>query len=141
MHVRFLGAATALCLLATASVAAAATLHFAAKLSGGQETPPNDSKGKGQVSATLDTESMTFSYKGDYSGLTGPATAAHFHVGGPGESGPPVVPLTSPASPVSGTATLTAAQVGDLKAGKWYFNVHTAAHPGGELRGQLKAAH
>ncbi len=40
--------------------------------------------------------------------------------------------------PVSGTASMTDAQIADLEAGKWYVNIHTAAHPGGEVRGQLK---
>jgi len=130
----------ALCLLGAAGGSSAATLKFAAQLTGAQETPPNDSQGKGQVSASLDTASKTFTYSASYSGLTGPATGAHFHLGAPGKSGPPVVPVANPANPISGTATLTDAQVHDLKAGKWYFNVHTAAHPGGEIRGQLKAA-
>ena len=37
------------------------------------------------------------------------------------------------------STTLTAAQMADLAAGKWYFNVHTAAHMSGEIRGQLAA--
>ncbi|MDB5424047.1 MAG: hypothetical protein JWQ29_1463, partial [Phenylobacterium sp.] len=44
-------------------------------------------------------------------------------------------------SPIKGTATLTDAQIADLNAGKWYFNVHTAANPGGEIRGTVTAAH
>ena len=43
----------------------------------------------------------------------------------------------SVASPISGTATLTDAQAADLEAGKFYFNIHTAANPGGEVRGQV----
>jgi CHRD domain len=39
---------------------------------------------------------------------------------------------------LSGTATLTDAQIADLKAGKWYVNIHTGNNPGGEIRGQLK---
>ena len=43
------------------------------------------------------------------------------------------------ASPIRGDATLTDAQMKDLQDGKWYFNIHTAAHPDGEIRGQLAA--
>ena len=81
------------------------------------------------------------SYKGSYSGLTGPATAAHFH--GPAESGNnaavqiPVFSDTTAKSPFEGEATLTDAQASDLMAGKWYFNIHTAANKGGEIRGQV----
>jgi hypothetical protein len=101
--------------------------------------PPNLTTGKGTVSATL-TKTKAFTYNATYAGLTGPAVAAHFH--GPavlGANAPPTVP--NPANPIAGAATLTDAQIADLQVGKWYFNVHTAAHPGGEIRGQLKAAH
>jgi hypothetical protein len=45
--------------------------------------------------------------------------------------------MSSLANPMKGTATLDDGQIADLKAGKWYFNIHTAANPGGEIRGQL----
>ena len=49
------------------------------------------------------------------------------------------VPIPNVASsPVEGSATLTDAQAADLMAGKYYINVHTAANPGGEIRGQVK---
>jgi len=67
---------------------------------------------------------------------------AHFHgPAAPGANAPPVVPVPAAnlANPMTGTATLDDGQIADLKAGKWYFNIHTAANPGGEIRGQLPA--
>jgi hypothetical protein len=118
----------------------AAMESYTATLNGASEVPPNDTKGTGAVTATYDTATKKFTYTATYSGLTGAATAAHFH--GPAAAGvnaPPVVPIapTALASPIKGDATLTDAQAADLQSGKWYFNVHTAAHGPGEIRGQL----
>lgn len=125
----------------TAAAAQAETLKFTAALSGAQEVPANAAKGAGSLSATLDAATRVFTYQATYSGLTGPAAAAHFHGPAPaGANAPPVIPVASPTSPIKGQATLTEAQIADLKAGRWYLNVHTAAHPGGEIRGQLTAA-
>jgi len=88
--------------------------------------------------ASLNKDTSVLTWKISYSGLTGPATAAHFH--GPAMAGANagvVLPFASATSPIEGTATLTAAQVADLTAGKWYANVHTAANKGGEIRGQV----
>ena len=41
-------------------------------------------------------------------------------------------------SPIVGSAEVTAAQIADMKAGMYYINLHTAANPGGEIRGQIK---
>jgi hypothetical protein len=43
-------------------------------------------------------------------------------------------------SPIKGSAALSPAQVADVLAGKWYVNLHTAANPGGEVRGQVMPA-
>jgi hypothetical protein len=135
--------ALAVCFAAAALVisvpATAAVVHFTAKLTGGAETPPNDTKGAGNAAVSLDTTTKKITWKVTYSGLTGPATMAHFHGPAPvGQAAGVAVPLTPPlASPVRGSATLTDTQVGDLKAGQWYVNIHTAAHPDGEIRGQL----
>jgi CHRD domain len=72
------------------------------------------------------------------SGLTGPATAAHFHgPAEPGKNAGVAVPITPATGPMHGSVTLTDAQASDLLAGHWYVNVHTDANKGGELRGQL----
>ena len=110
-----------------------------AMLKGSDEVPANTEKGTGMVMATLDTATKVFSYEATYKDLTGPATAAHFHgPAAPGTNAGPVVPVPAPVtSPIKGTATLTDAQIADLVAGKWYVNVHTAANPPGEIRGQV----
>ena len=62
-------------------------LHYKAALTASAETPPNDSKGSGALTATFDTASKKLDWTVDYSGLTGPAVAAHFH--GPPQSAKP----------------------------------------------------
>ena len=137
MHNRFAAGAAALLLL-MAGAASAETLKYMAQLKGPAEVPANTTAGTGTVMATLDTGSKAFDYTITYSGLTGPAMAAHFHgPAAPGSNAPPVVMVMGISSPKTGAATLTDAQIADLKAGMWYFNIHTAAHPGGEVRGQL----
>ena len=86
-------------------------VSYKADLKGATEVPPNDSKGTGAVDATYDTTSKKLSWTVTYSGLTGPATAAHFH--GPAAANanaPPVVPISGNlASPIKGDVTLTEA--------------------------------
>ena len=112
---------------------------FTTQLRGANEVPPNASPGTGSVDAVLNKDTNLLRWKVNYSGLTGPATAAHFH--GPANVGANAgVALGWPApikSPMEGSATLTAAQAAELLAGRWYANIHTAAHPGGEVRGQM----
>jgi hypothetical protein len=124
--------------LTFAGAASAAVEHYEMKLAGSKEVPPTDSKGTGKVTAILDTKTKVFSYSVTYSDLSGPATMAHFH--GPalaGVNAPPIIVVKDLASPMKGSETLTDAQIADLHAGKWYFNIHTDAHKGGEIRGQL----
>ena len=125
-------------LLAFASPSYAETLKFKADLKGSTEVPPNSTAGTGTVTASYDTATKQLTWDGTYSGLTGPATAAHFHgPADPGKNAGVAVPITPATSPLHGTATLTDAQASDLEAGHWYVNVHTADNKGGEIRGQL----
>jgi hypothetical protein len=113
---------------------------FRATLSGAAEVPANASPGTGALEATLDKSTSVLKWKLTYSGLTGPATMAHFHGPAmPGTNAGVVVPFPNPANPIEGQTTLTPAQSADLLAGKWYVNVHTAQNPGGEIRGQVLA--
>ncbi len=126
--------------VAFVSVASAATINYSAKLSGAREVPKTDSKGTGTFKGTLDTTTKVLTYTLTFDKLSGPATAAHLH--GPatrtGSAGV-MAPLgdKGPTSPVSGTVTLTDDQVKALQTNKVYVNVHTAANPGGEIRGQV----
>ena len=129
-------ACAAALVLATPSMAAMVNLK--ADLKASNEVPPNDSKGTGTLTATYDDASKKLTWKGSTKGLSGAATAAHFH--GPAESGKNAgvaVPITgAEKDSFEGSATLTDAQASDMMAGKWYVNVHTAANKAGELRGQ-----
>jgi hypothetical protein len=108
-------------------------------MKGSLEVPPNTTAGTGTLDLTVDTGTKVADYSLAWSGLTGPAVAAHIH--GPAEAGKNAGVEVSfgkdPVSPVKGTATLTDAQIKDLQAGLFYVNVHTAANPKGEIRGQV----
>lgn len=134
--------AAALGLSACGSMMASNTTALHAKLSGANEVPANASAGSGTLDASLDKQSNVLTWTVSYSGLTGPVKAGHFH--GPAAAGANAgVALGftgSVESPIKGSATLSAAQAADVLAGKWYVNLHTAANPGGELRGQVMPA-
>jgi hypothetical protein len=132
-------ALTLAALLGASSAAVAETVSFKVALNAQSEVPANDSKGTGTADITYDSASKVLTWSVTYSGLTGDATAAHFHgPAEPGKNAGVVVPIGSkPTSPANGTATLTDAQAADLMAGRWYVNVHTAAHGAGEIRGQV----
>ncbi len=134
---------TMLATIALASAVAFCGPAFAEKLKatldGKAEVPATTSAGKGTADLDYDAATKKLTWKVTYSGLSGPATAAHFH--GPADSGKNAgVAVAIPnagSSPVDGSATLTDAQAADLLAGKYYINIHTAANPGGEIRGQV----
>ncbi|HXF89207.1 MAG TPA: CHRD domain-containing protein [Xanthobacteraceae bacterium] len=122
-------------------LAAAQTIELRAELRGSNQVPPNKSTGTGSLTLTYDPAGRKLSWKGSYSGLTGPVTAAHFH--GPaleGRNAGIALLISAGALPPAfeGSTILSPAQAADLLAGRWYINLHTAAHPAGEIRGQVR---
>ena len=85
-------------------------------------------KDDGSVTAKITVTGMT-------------ATAAHIHSGAAGSNGPVIVPFTKTGDntfEAAAGAKMTPEQLAAYKAGNTYVNVHSAAHPGGEVRAQLK---
>jgi hypothetical protein len=121
--------------------AAPAMMTWKAHLTAKDEVPPNASTAMGDGTFTLNTATNELTWSVTFSGLSGPAIAAHIHgPGAPGVNAGVVVgfdPPKAPAGEIKGSNVILAKQVEDLKAGKWYANIHTAANKGGEIRGQL----
>jgi CHRD domain len=125
------------------SAALADTVALQANLQPSSEVPPHVSKGHGALKATFDTTTNTLQWVVTYSGLTGPTTMAHFHGPAPVGQNAKVqvpIPMDQLPSPIKGEAKLTDAQANDLLGGQYYFNIHTAKNPGGEIRGQVMPA-
>ena len=131
--------AAAMAVAALATSAFAETITYKAALKGSNEIPANTSMGTGTADVTYDTVTKKLTWTVTYNGLSGPATASHFHSPAAAtENAGVTVPLTGAlTSPIKGEATLTDALAKDLADGKMYFNIHTAANPGGEIRGQV----
>jgi hypothetical protein len=120
----------------------AAPASFKVSLTGAQQVPPVETTGTGTANLTYDPTTRLITWTISYSGLSGPVTMAHFH--GPaeqGKNGGVQLWLSQQGSPVEnpikGQATLTTDQATQFTAGQWYINLHTQAHPGGEVRGQV----
>jgi hypothetical protein len=129
-------------LLGLTSRSQAATTTFKATLNAASEVPPNQSPATGTATVTLDSATNSITWSGTFSGLTGPATAAHIHGPAPvGKNAGVILWISTKGSPFNspfeGKAQLTPEQAADLIAGNYYVNIHTAANPGGEVRGQL----
>ena len=113
---------------------------FVANLSGGQETPSNNSTATGNATVLLSPDETTARVSLNFSGLSSPETAAHIH--GPGAPGV-VAPILFPVADGNFTdflITLAPSDVQNLKNGLLYINVHSNNFPAGEIRGQLQTS-
>ena len=109
---------------------------YFATLTGAQEVPPSGSAATGTGRWTFDPDTRTLTGTVTQAGVT--ATAAHLHAGAIGVAAPVTIAFTGgPNNWVSPTTVLTEAQAASLTSGNFYANVHSAAFPGGEIRGQL----
>jgi hypothetical protein len=121
--------------LAGVAYAASSPVMVGTTLNAGQDHATK-SHGKGTFTGTITGGKLKFTLK--FSHLTGPASAAHIHMGAKGVSGPVIVPLCGPCkTTVTGTIAVNASVLSAIKKGKAYVNVHTAKYPAGEIRGQL----
>ena len=128
------------------AVTANAATYFTGNLNGAQETPPNASTATGFGRVTLnDAENqitVSVYYGSAAAPLTSNVTIGHIHRAAVGAAGPIVFDLMPTAgvtfgSVVNMTFAITPAQVADLKAGLYYFNIHTVNFGAGEIRGQI----
>jgi hypothetical protein len=124
---------------------------YVAQLSGANEVPALTSGASGTATFTL--EGKTLSYVVTVNGLSGNAAASHIHLGVAGSNGTILYPFNAAAvqtgqvasglidltQPVSnGTTSISGdSLLSLLNSGQLYTNVHTAAHPAGEIRGQI----
>jgi CHRD domain len=125
-------------ILVAMGVGVASAADAKVTLSGSQEVPPvtTSATGSGTITVAAD-QSISGSVK--TTGVKG--TAAHIHIAAPGDNGPVIVPLTKVGEDgwtVGPGAKLQDAHYQAFKDGKLYVNVHSAANPNGEIRGQIK---
>ncbi len=107
-------------------------------LNGANSVPPVTTAGRGAGYAVLWADS-TLRYRMTFSGLTGPLTNSHFHLGAAGTAGAVVqnITFTPTDNTLSGSWKMSAAAIDNLRGERYYVNVHTAANPGGEIRAQV----
>jgi hypothetical protein len=128
-------------LSAVAISACAGPQYYQGPMSAAYEVPPKGTQAVGTVVGIYYPSTKALTWTVQYKDLSGPPTAAHIHgPAAPGANAPVVIPAAATPSPITGGATLTDAQAADLTAGLYYFNIHTAANPGGEMRGQMLPA-
>ena len=132
-------AVVTLCIICFSGAVEARVVNLVGRLDGSQAAngAGTGSAATGSVVASLETDTLLFSWTAQYGGLSSAITTVHFHGPAlPGVSAPPTIVL-SVANPETGSQVITQGQAIDLQNGLWYINVHTSMFPGDEIRGQL----
>ncbi len=142
------------------SARAGAATTFRATLSGKNQSPPIDTPAHGTATFTLSKTGKSLRFRLYVADIDG-VSMAHIHIGPAGQEGPVAVwlyPSHPPAMVKKGkftgvlaTGIITARRlqgplkgktiadlVQEIKNGDAYVNVHTTAHPAGEIRGQIQ---
>jgi len=127
--------------LGSAITAQAGTL-FKSTLSAAQEVPTNNSTGTGFGTVRLNDAGTQATINLRFSGLTSNQTASHIYGNAPVGQNAPILFNIGAVGGTSGTLppvtiNVTPQQVADLRAGRWYFNIHTANNPNGEIRAKI----
>ena len=134
------GAAIFLTLLL--SVAGRAETFFA-NLQGAQEVPPVATSATGYARVSVNPTTLAYSYTVVFTGLSSNQTLGHIHAGatgGIGTTASPVITFTvvgGTSGTITGSGTMTAQNLVDIRAHRAYVNIHSANFGGGEVRGQL----
>lgn len=110
---------------------------YVTTLNGAKETVPNNSTATGSATLVFNPTTKIFTITVDHN-VKPSLTMGHIHKGAAGTNGPVVFGFTSLGTLITYTSiALTAEQEADLNAGLYYVNLHSAAFPGGEIRGNL----
>lgn len=130
-------------------------INYDFALTGSQVVPASNSTAGGAIKGTYNRRTKVYTYTLEWNGLSGNPTAMHIHgVADRGFAAIPIAPLAaypngivqnilgykaSPSGTYNGTLFVdgTVIKEHDLLAGKFYVDIHTAAKPGGEIRGQI----
>jgi len=135
--------------LALALPSHAGLWYLQATLTGSQEVPPVSTNASGVLFGSYDDVAKTISLAITVSGIAqSDLTASHIHRAPAGSNGPVIFGIGGGSSyavlgsqliTVINNAPFPAAEEVNLLTGKTYVNIHTLAHPGGEIRGQITA--
>ncbi len=138
LHISTAISAISAAFLFVGTAAHAEMVKFTTEMTGTAAVPPTDSAATGTVELTLDTEAKTVAWVVTTEGMSGEPVASHVH--GPATATEAAGPQIDTLATMAGTAPITDEQIADLTAGMYYYNVHTAKYPDGEIRGQLMLA-